>query len=336
MNKIVLIGNGFDLAHGLKTKYEHFIDWYLNKRVDSSGILYERKIRNFDIYVSHMNVKQIEEAMRDPCVFLRNILMSVRTNGWVDIENEYYKLLIQQTNSEIGRSQRLDAKTLNIQLDYLKSMLIEYLKMEDKKEVEIILSIKDKIKRPIKRKEINVTNLYYLDNCNSEDVTPENIMLLNFNYTKTAKQYVDSESNVQHVYIHGRLDDADSVIFGYGDELDCDYEKLKNLKDNECLRNMKSIRYMEADNYRKMLEFIESNPFQVCIMGHSCGNSDRTLLNTLFEHKNCISIKPYYYKMDDGTDNYLDLVQNISRSFTDMKLMRNRVVNKTYCETLVQ
>ena len=28
MNRIVLIGNGFDLAHGLKTKYEHFIDWY--------------------------------------------------------------------------------------------------------------------------------------------------------------------------------------------------------------------------------------------------------------------------------------------------------------------
>ena len=30
----------------------------------------------------------------------------------------------------------------------------------------------------------------------------------------------------------------------------------------------------------------------------------------------------------------LDLVQNISRNFTDMKLMRDRVVNKTYCEPL--
>ncbi len=27
-------------------------------------------------------------------------------------------------------------------------------------------------------------------------------------------------------------------------------------------------------------------------------------------------------------------VQNISRNFTDMKLMRDRVVNKTYCEPL--
>ena len=29
MNRLVIIGNGFDLAHGLKTKYEQFIRWYL-------------------------------------------------------------------------------------------------------------------------------------------------------------------------------------------------------------------------------------------------------------------------------------------------------------------
>ena len=80
---------------------------------------------------------------------------------------------------------------------------------------------------------------------------------------------------------------------------------------------------------------MDSAPYQVCIMGHSCGNSDRTLLNTLFEHKNCLSIKPYYYIKEDGTDNYLDIIQNISRNFTDMKLMRDRVVNKTYCEPLI-
>ena len=71
-------------------------------------------------------------------------------------------------------------------------------------------------------------------------------------------------------------------------------------------------------------------------MGHSCGNSDRTLLNTLFEHENCVSIKPYYYQKEDGSDNYLEIVQNICRNFTDMKLMRDRVVNKTYCEPLPQ
>ena len=99
---------------------------------------------------------------------------------------------------------------------------------------------------------------------------------------------------------------------------------------------MKSTKYLEADNYRKLLSFIDSAPFQIYIMGHSCGNSDRTLLNTLFEHDNCVSIKPFFHRKDNGSDNYLDIVQNISRNFTDMKKMRDRVVNKTYCESLPQ
>lgn len=69
-------------------------------------------------------------------------------------------------------------------------------------------------------------------------------------------------------------------------------------------------------------------------MGHSCGNSDRTLLNTLFEHQNCVSIKPFYYVNKNGVDNYLDIVKNIYRNFTDMKLMRAKVVNKSFCEPL--
>jgi hypothetical protein len=136
--------------------------------------------------------------------------------------------------------------------------------------------------------------------------------------------------------IHGDLNNPGSVIFGYGDELDKGYETLKELNENECLRHMKSTRYLEADNYRKLLSYIDSAPFQIYIMGHSCGNSDRTLLNTLFEHDNCVSIKPFFHRKDDGSDNYLDIVQNISRNFTDMKKMRDRVVNKTYCEPLPQ
>ena len=146
-----------------------------------------------------------------------------------------------------------------------------------------------------------------------------------------AKRYDSFADN----HIHGDISHPLSVIFGYGDEIDENFKRLKELNENECLRNVKSIRYQEAPNYRAVLRFIESAPFQVLVMGHSCGNSDRTLLNTIFEHNNCISIKPYYYQKEDGTDNYIEMVQNISRNFTDMKLMRDRVVNKTQCEPLV-
>lgn len=171
-----------------------------------------------------------------------------------------------------------------------------------------------------------------------EMLYPNRLMLLNFNYTSTADLYIPQSNNYRNKFIinhiHGDLEDPTSIVFGYGDELDDRYSNLVKLNNNDFLQNVKSIKYLEADNYRKMLAFIDSAPYQIYIMGHSCGNSDRTLLNTLFEHKNCISIKPFYYQKEDGSDNYLEIVQNISRSFTDMKLMRDRVVNKTYCEPL--
>ena len=69
---------------------------------------------------------------------------------------------------------------------------------------------------------------------------------------------------------------------------------------------------------------------------HSCGLSDRTLLNMIFEHKNCVSIKPYYYQKSNGSDDFNDKVMNINRTFSEKKLMLGKVVNKTQCEPLVK
>ena len=33
MNRLVIIGNGFDMAHGFKTSYVDFINWYWDQRV---------------------------------------------------------------------------------------------------------------------------------------------------------------------------------------------------------------------------------------------------------------------------------------------------------------
>jgi hypothetical protein len=156
-------------------------------------------------------------------------------------------------------------------------------------------------------------------------------LILDFNYTYTTNKYHN-----KIIHIHGELDKPKSIIFGYGDELDEHYKKLSNLNDNRYLTNMKSIRYLESSNYRDMLRFINAAPYQIYIMGHSCGNSDRTLLNTLFEHENCVSIKPFYYQKDNDHDNYSEITQNISRNFTDMQSFRDKVVDKTRCEPMPQ
>lgn len=405
MNRIVLIGNGFDLAHGLKTSYADFIDWYWDYRVrgfvgnltdTSKDILCSFKDLTGEIwnvnafnglkigYVSGTNIVKHIIEKKDIfdtrfSIFFESICKSIENKGWVDIENEYYNLLKKYA---IEYPSDVNTKDLNKQLQYIQHLLIKYLKhIIEEQKVSIVESIKSKIYAPIKLDDISVSGKNIIKGCvdlwmkqdvalvkekmrrygyKEEDnmdsinyfrdkymegkiffsdvprtyMLPDAVMLLNFNYTNTAQLYHEADLGFIN-YIHGKIDNPQSVIFGYGDEQDDDYKKIQKLNDNECLANVKTIKYQESDNYKKLLSFAESAPFQACIMGHSCGNSDRTLLNTLFEHKNCISIKPYYYKKEDGTDNYLELVQNISRNFTDMKLMRDRVVNKTYCETLL-
>ena len=41
-------------------------------------------------------------------------------------------------------------------------------------------------------------------------------------------------------------------------------------------------------------------------------------------------------KKEDNSDDYLNIVQNIMRNFNDMKMMRDKVVDKTRCKPLPQ
>ena len=406
MNRIVLIGNGFDLAHGLKTNYKDFIDWYWenwggkllhgHNRIETDGLCSFKIKDNVEAYSwayafqgwrykrenpfipwDRNDVVKIVKEDKEFCdfsmsPFLKSICNSIETKRWVDIEEEYYRLLTKYALEDKSEN---DIYALNNQLAELRGYLIDYLRTINNQDIKIRTNIRQKIYSPINEVDLSIESKRafesYIEWCLKQEqsywihkmekfgdkfsyvdvedykknlengistkyprpfMMPDNIMLLSFNYTKTTSLYETWAFKTN--FIHGQLENFDSVIFGYGDELDEKYKELQNFGDNDCLYNIKSIKYLESDNYRKVLDFIESDLFQVCIMGHSCGNSDRTLLNTLFEHRNCISIKPYFHESNDGTDNYLELAQNISRNFKDMKLMRDRVVNKTYCDKL--
>ena len=379
MNRLVIIGNGFDMAHGLKTSYMDFINWYWDQRVNSflnnytnvsEDCLCRLVIRNKEEYNNWylflyqnryffnntlsrertFGSEVIQEIRQHPkvfsvecCPFFETILQSIETKGWVDIENDYYQTLKNSIDSP-----RCDYNVieLNKQLSFLQNKLVEYLKTIETSEFkndlkgEIVenfnpadFSTEGK-KRALRS--IGLENYEPAESSNKpykqQKLRPKRTMLLSFNYTGTAKMY--DGNNIELNFIHGDLEHPENIIFGYGDELDKNYQDILDKNNNEFLRNVKSVKYLETRHYHELLEFLLSAPFQVLIMGHSCGNSDRTLLNTVFEHENCISIKPFYHKWDEGRDNYLELVQNISRNFTNMKLFRDRVVNKEQCQTM--
>lgn len=434
MNRLIIVGNGFDLAHGVKTSYKDFIEWYFgevieslkkrkneltkrNNSKESPIFIYEDKFMKFtygasiegaieyldrtifmakegeflDAFIKNMNYNSYMNRTITP--LFERIIKDVENKGWVDIEMDYYEIL-----KDYALNKRGDVRQLNDELSYIEKKLIEYLKIEQDKFDEFYIEedLQDIIYEPFsdisvslkgkkcldehieqdckdkendnlriklenygydikkvsdyidylfnKSKELNKSISNFIrterflkgDKFPKELLLPNSIMLLNFNYTKIADKYMTRYFQWLPNHIHGELNDENSVIFGYGDELDNKYKEIEELNNNEFLNKIKSVKYLERDKYRKLLYFLELEPFQVYVMGHSCGNSDRTLLNTIFEHENCVSIKLFYHKKSDETDNFTEIVQNITRNFNDKKLLRERVVNKTYCQALPQ
>jgi len=406
MNRLIIIGNGFDLAHGLPTSYKHFIDDYwggieslnhndefiefdFNAEIEFKDIngldVLANKIIAFDdsikfsdaeIYREYGNNIATGKYPRSHILVYKNdffkLINKKSIQKWVDIENEYYyqlKKIVKSKCLDVSKSseywlneQRLQVIKLNNEFEKVKKLLEKYLNDKIIVDVEMIKPISDLFK--LDRR----THDYYLEFPSQDHETLEkfqneyNLNLeigksittycLNFNYTMTIDKYINLAKQygndrmygiVKNIQIHGRLNDQDNKVnFGFGDEMDDDYKIIENLDDNEYLRNFKSFQYLQNSNYKQLLDFVESDQkFQVYIMGHSCGLSDRTMLNTIFEHPNCRSIKVFYYEEKDKEgnvlkDNYTEIIQNISRHFNKKKLMREKIVNKTLCDPLPQ
>lgn len=398
MNRLVIIGNGFDLAHGLPTSYGHFIDdfWanfkhkvntedykkmiYSNEAFDRYYTSYGL-IKNFNDFKKCIKLNMIDRpefdfdghsltyytskfGNREKIFEFKNnffkLINQKNLENWVDIENEYYKLL--KGCLKHGKS----IIELNQQFDEVKFLLEEYLKKninqtfileEDsvadfidifntrryigEKEIEEFFLQISKKDSDIYKKKFNAERANLLFEKRKAYVPKIAVTnyFLSFNYTFVAEAYSKklNSSSTKLIEIHGNLDSIENPPnFGFGDEMDRDYQLIEEINDNEYLKNIKSFQYLHTSNYKQLLDLIDSEKFQVYIMGHSCGLSDRTLLNTIFEHVNCCSIKIFYHRKKDGTDNYTEITQNMSRHFNKKALMRERIVNKTLCQPLPQ
>lgn len=305
--------------------------------------------------------------------FFEHISNQCSLVNWVDIENEYYEALKKLLLVEDAQTRSISVKKLNKEFDAVKGLLEKYLTEVSKSVIEAKESITDVFKSKISLDNIAVTKsdlfresvvesalshqpvsthpqTYYphmletvkeierkkIRQSMGTDFVPDKILLLNFNYTNTAEKLYVKGGAYEVINIHGELNNKNNpIIFGYGDELDDDYKTIEKLQDNDFLENIKSINYHKTRNYRRLLDFIHSGLYQVFVMGHSCGNSDRTLLNTLFEHDNCVSVKVFYHQIEAGKDDYSNIIRNISRNFNDKARMRDTVVNWEDCSPLV-
>jgi hypothetical protein len=157
-------------------------------------------------------------------------------------------------------------------------------------------------------------------------------MILNFNYTSTVEHYLKNIPKDLYSlnYIHGKLNDKQNpIIFGYGDEIDHFYKKIEDLNCNVFLENFKSFGYLKTKNYQQFTGFLGKNDtFEVHILGHSCGLSDRVLFKRIVEHPKCKSIEIHYHKKSEEENDYLEKTFELSRHFSleNKGLLRERVV----------
>lgn len=164
MNRIILIGNGFDLAHGLPTSYADFIrGYYIIQKLKllegeselNDGLCSAKISDSEDLRAMQQFRRLLEDGMfkftrgcgentptknydrffdkisKYESKFFEAINKAIETKNWVDIESEYYswlKKLYKRDKCEYTSPVLLDKD-----LEMIKAYLITYLKIVQQK-----------------------------------------------------------------------------------------------------------------------------------------------------------------------------------------------------------
>ncbi|WP_312697454.1 AbiH family protein [Sphingobacterium mizutaii] len=400
MNRLILIGNGFDLAHGLKTSYKDFIFWYLDECFNNAGIyangyfykdefirvevldhhrlmtlvlnagekgigryLYDKgELGNYldykynQTYYSPRNIEKYNYVSQSQAHdillesdFFKHLLYTCLDCGWVDIEQEYFNQLNKcKTTDGIFITEKLIR--INSDMKFLTHKLEKYLSTEEKttrnQVNDELVGLFDSgflvndLDTMIDGDEFIQNELMNI----STDINNKKLYVLNFNYTNTFYPYAEQLLNfsktfcdVEINHIHGQLNNpSNPIIFGFGDEHDKDYVQFEEKYNNVLFEHVKSYHYMKTSNYRNLIKFLNGGNYQVFVVGHSCGLSDRTMFKEIFDHENCKSVKILHHKRNDGKTDFFDKTINLGRHFSDKGRMRKLVVNFNEADAIPQ
>ncbi|MCG8883824.1 hypothetical protein G1L02_11735 [Tenacibaculum finnmarkense] len=247
-------------------------------------------------------------------------LYSNSFENWFDIEQAYYEEL-KDIYASPKENHNDKLKILNKNLQEIKEALKKYLK--------------DKIEPTPDR------NIHY--SLYQHITDRQNISFINFNYTNTINCYRHSVNlNLnKNIHIHNSL--SEDIIFGYGDDTDEMYQKMKASKNNSFLKYFKTFDYLKSKNYRKVLNQLATfDKYDVLVIGHSLGGTDKTILKTILDDDSCQNIellKRSDFDTDERyeelnlvekeqlkADNLFELYANLARIFDSEASLREKVI----------
>lgn len=247
--KILLIGNGFDLAHGLPTSYKDFldfckmvrelytypiidneynqkklIDWNTDKTIKSKLLeCYENRKNCFEdkITTQCKELDELYDCIKEN-VWINYFLEREKSIGenWIDFESEISNV-VQAIETLKGYIER-DEDILKIK-DTKQKTIIYFLKIA-KKSLQDVFNLKriDGFIEDISielDKLIRSLEIYICEFVNEIDIIKENDdiktitpdYVLSFNYSNTYERIYGQSKEVTYDYIHGKADIENNV-----------------------------------------------------------------------------------------------------------------------------
>lgn len=347
-NNLLIIGNGFDLEHDLKTHYTDFFDT-INNNVSSKNEI----ILNNNKYLiedNHLLLYLLEEYKQN----------KLQGNNWIDIETKLKDIIIFV--EEINTHHFL-IKEYRPNIDYIKN---EYFKLNELDDKANIL-FPDKLKNhfsPIWIDPFNTifysneryieiinnleNNLYILTNMLRDYLLEQNISaiektkdisdidykithVLSFNYTDTFRQLYSDIDDDKIDFIHGSLN-KNNLVLGINETLTED--TANKIVDTVYFKkyfqriykktDYKYVSWLDPTDYKNYADFDT-----VYIHGHSLDESDKEILEKIINSvlkKYTPTVKIFYYDEKHYRQEVTNLIKVLGKDVFQKYYFQNRII----------
>ncbi|GAB6167599.1 hypothetical protein JCM1393_00590 [Clostridium carnis] len=226
MSKLFIIGNGFDLAHGIPSKYEDFRQYLISTLTKETGENY----CNYDFTVDNgiITIDYIEN-LRNNILTIMYFLSNAEEENLIKNVEEEEKGLWRNVEESVGKFNYDDFSWLYVdESKYDKEERANFINENIfSPYVDVLKSIPNFFSRWINQISINEVYKKNIDGQLSSLFDDETKFLC-FNYTDTL-EYLYNIKRKNICYIHGKAKDNNILYFGHGNCLD--YQYFINRKD---------------------------------------------------------------------------------------------------------
>lgn len=325
MNRLILMGNGFDLAHGLHTRFSDFIDSasYFSemyehfRKGDDNWNEVESKFK--ELVVEKLNVNREEFDVEE---FVESVLDTYGTSE--DGEVNYWDYRPDTFKKEVSAVSPVVHSLLSFEADFLRYLLKNY---SDKQILEVcspIASLQELFKgatRAISFNYTNVPELIYGCNmvehihgningrivigCDTFDRLEETRVLGSYPSGPYAGRPKDILIEQERYYEHdleGGLVERAPIKYFYDD---VKFRNERNEKELFSLLKRRSKDYLNERN--EIIGSLSEEYYdEVHILGHSLGEADWSVFSSLRANK----ILCYYHDQKDWENKRTIILQN--------------------------